>query len=345
MAALVNPVLARELKERVRGWKAPAIITTYLVMLGAVVYLVYEAEKSGATNSFGFSAAAATRSSLIGRGIFEWMVFFMILLVMFIVPGLTASAVAGERERQTLVPLQVTLLKPRSIILGKISSALAFIFLLIIAAMPLLSVAFLIGGITIGDVFKAVGVVLATAVIMACLSMACSSLTKRVQTATVLSYAVALLLIGGSTLAYGVAYAIDESRGFDAANPPEELLIGNPMAAVADLVGTNANRFGERPSSPFNGIRDWLDPNPFANSFDGGFNPGFEEPARAIAPDGRIIDGGNFNEQFFADEFADRVDDGDQPFWLKSLVALGTLSVLAVVISARRIRTPGTVER
>ena len=51
----------------------------------------------------------------------------MVVLVLFFVPGLAAGAIAGERERQTLATLQVTLLRPRSILVGKIAAALAYL--------------------------------------------------------------------------------------------------------------------------------------------------------------------------------------------------------------------------
>ena len=99
-----------------------------------------------------FSARRRRREfAAVGRSIFEWLVFFMLLLVLFLVPGLTSGAIAGERERQTLVPLQVTLLRPWQIVVGKLGASFAFLALLVVATAPLLVVAYLIGGVTIAD--------------------------------------------------------------------------------------------------------------------------------------------------------------------------------------------------
>src|SRR5205085_1967042 len=78
---------------------------------------------------FGVSQAQAASSA--GRSIYHWLLFVMLALICFIVPGLTAGAIAGERERQTLIPLQITLLSPRSIVFGKLLASLAFVVLLL----------------------------------------------------------------------------------------------------------------------------------------------------------------------------------------------------------------------
>ena len=46
------------------------------------------------------------------------------LMLMFIMPALTASSISGERERQTLELMLTTTMKPKEIILGKFWSAL-----------------------------------------------------------------------------------------------------------------------------------------------------------------------------------------------------------------------------
>lgn len=121
----------------------------------------------------------------IGQPMFQWVLFFVLILVCFIVPGLTAGAVAGERERQTLVPLQVTLLSPSSILVGKMAASLAFTSLLLVATLPLFSVAYVVGGVSFSQVLRGMAMALAVALTLGCLSIACSALLRRVQGATV----------------------------------------------------------------------------------------------------------------------------------------------------------------
>src|SRR5690606_33800664 len=101
----------------------------------------------------------------------EMVVLFMLLLVLFLVPGFTSGAIAGERERQTLVPMQVTLLRPWQIVLGKVGASFAFLALLVVAAAPFLGVAYLVGGVTVDAVLKGVGVVLFTGLVLAVITV------------------------------------------------------------------------------------------------------------------------------------------------------------------------------
>src|SRR5690606_38377546 len=128
--------------------------------------------------------SAASQVASAGRGIFEWLVFFMVLMVLFLVPGVTSGAIAGERERQTLVPLQVTLLRPTSILLGKIGASSAFLLLLLVATTPLLAVSYLIGGVSIAQVLSAVGMVGLIGLTLAAVSAGTAACVRRVQAAT-----------------------------------------------------------------------------------------------------------------------------------------------------------------
>src|ERR687898_367288 len=251
----VNPSLRRELVERMRGRRTFIVLTIDLGVLAGILYLVYQTNRGTSASSFG--APVATQIASVGRGIFEWLLFFMLLLVLFLVPGQTSGAIAGERERQTLVPLQITLLRPVSLLLGKIGASLAFLLLLLVATVPLLSVSYLIGGVTIPQVLGGVAMVAFTGVIVACMTACISAFCRRVQAATVLAYGLVIALTLGTILAYAAAGLIDTSRGTDDANPPEWILYSNPFVMVADVVGGDNDAFGTT-SSPFDPIHDWL---------------------------------------------------------------------------------------
>lgn len=338
----INPVLARELKERMRGRRAAIVITIYLLILGGILYIVYQGQ-SGSGTSFG--QPVATQVASVGRSIFEWLVFFMMLLVLFLVPGLTAGAIAGERERQTLVPLQVTLLRPRSIIIGKIAASTAFLALLVVATLPLLSVSYLIGGVTIWQVFKAVLVVLGTGLVLACITVACSTYVRRVQSATVVAYGLTLALALGTFLAYGAAALIDRSRGNDEANPPASILLANPLVAAADVITDGGRSRVSGSSSPFSPLADILQRNGFGGQVvveDFGGN-GVPVPLPAGRFPGQVAQVPRGFDQFGNPVFDE--PDGGFPFWAKSFLVLGAVSVLVVVGSSRRLRTPAREER
>lgn len=74
--------------------------------------------------------AAAVRSVLArldtgpgpGAGTFGFLVLFLVLLLLLVVPALGAQSVNGDRVRGLLAPLQVTLLSPAEIALGKLAA-------------------------------------------------------------------------------------------------------------------------------------------------------------------------------------------------------------------------------
>jgi hypothetical protein len=272
------------------------------------------------------------------------------------VPGFTSGAIAGERERQTLVPLQITLLRPRSILFGKIAASLAFLALLIVATIPLLSVSYLIGGVTITEVVKAAALVLATGVVLACLTAAVSTFMKRVQAATVVAYGLTLALTLGTFLAYGSAALVDRSRGTDEANPPVALLLPNPLVATADVLGNDSGT-GIADASPFQGIKDLLHHNNSSSS-----NSGIAVVPQPIGPittipgpvfkGGFVVRGGipvdNGGPPIGFDRNGNPIfanQDEGVPFWVWSLLLLGGMSALSVAAAARRLRTPSSEER
>ncbi|MCY4423960.1 MAG: ABC transporter permease [Acidimicrobiaceae bacterium] len=340
LAAWVNPVLARELAERMRGLRATVMLSAYLGVLGLVVVLVYRNES---VTGRGFDGSPVTELATAGEGIFEWTLLFAMLLVLFLVPGFTAGAVAGERERQTLVPLQVSLLRPSSIVLGKIGASVAFTLLLVLATLPLLTVAYLIGGVTLGDILQGTGMVMFTAVTVAALSVACSTFMRRVQTATVLSYGVVLLLCGATFAAYFVVEQIDSDGGFEPADPPRLILAPNPIVALADATAdgpdTLTEAFFAPPFSsyggngPLSGLKELVTPDQvWSGRLADGAIVDFE-----VAPDGDIFG--------VAGRGGGPPDQPSLPLWAQHILIMGALAALSVFLSSLRLRTPAKTER
>lgn len=348
--APLNPVLARELRIRLRGGRTWILLTGYLLVLCVICYVVYEAESgSGATfdnrffeGGFGGGASDPTQFASVGRAIFEWLVFFMLLLVLFLVPGLTAGAIAGERERQTLVPLQVTMLRPWQIVVGKLGASFAFLALLVVATAPLLAIAYLIGGVTVGSVLRGLGVVLFTGIVLTGMCLLASAVFRRVQAATVASYALVLLLTLGSALVFGAAAVIDRSRGSDGANPPAAILAANPLFTAADLLDDDGLlEGGGGVSSPFGPMQEALDEARF------GDRAGFSGPI-PVEPGigGFAVDDGGRRIVGFDDFGRPIIDDGSAwPFWATSVITLYVLGVAGTLVAVSRLRSPSKAER
>lgn len=336
--APMNPVLAKELRTRLHSRLIWVLLSLYLVVLGGILYVAYTAESSDRNDPFAF--ASPTRFASAGRTMFELVVLFMLLLVLFLVPGLTSGAIAGERERQTLVPLQVTLLRPWQIVVGKVGASFALLALLVVAAAPFLGVAYLVGGVTTATVLQAVGVVLFTGLVLALITVGCSALFRRVQVATVIAYGVVLVMLVGTAVAWKVAEEVDRQRGVDVAAAPKEMLVLNPLFLAADVLVDTDTLLNDR-GSPFR----WL-----ASEM---HRPEFEDMVRReIGVDrfGNPI--GGFEPDFPAvvdfDEFGNPVFDLEQdgvPFWVLSMASLVLLALAAGALAVHRLRTPAVSER
>jgi ABC-type transport system involved in multi-copper enzyme maturation permease subunit len=245
----LNPILDRELKARSRRAMGVITLTLFLLLLISIAAIVWGVNREVGVN-FNVQEQA---NSAVGAQIFEGIISAMGFMVAFIVPALTASSIAGERDRQTLIPLQVSLLRPRQIVLGKLSAALAFTLLLILASAPILGVSYVIGGITALAILQGLVAVVVVAVLFGSIGMACSAIPKRSAGATVLAYgltvfivflapaAAALLgLVVGSTTAFFVGYAHPYAflSDFTFAGATESDSVG-PMSALAEEIRTS----------------------------------------------------------------------------------------------------------
>lgn len=221
-----NPILVKELRGRMRGARPYAILTCFLlVMVGAgyaINQLVTSPMRQGAT----------VLSAQVGQSLFSGLALCELFLVVFLAPALTSGAISGEREQLTYDMLMTTPLRPTRILWGKLFAALSYLFLLVFAAVPLFSVVLVFGGVAPRDMAKALVLLVFSAVLFGAIGLVCSALMRRTAQATVLSYTVILLLLGGSTLGAIFWSTLSMPPG----NPvPPQLLYLNPFSAIASI--------------------------------------------------------------------------------------------------------------
>lgn len=190
-----NPVMLKEVRGRMRGRRAFVSLTIYLVLLSGFVSLVYFAS-AAVTSAFG----SPDDWPRLGKAVFAAVVGLELFMLCFIAPGVTAGAISSEREQQTFDVLRATLLPARSLVVGKLASALSYLFLLLLAAVPIQSLAFLFGGVTPEEVIIGSAMLVVTALTFSAVGLFCSSWMKRTQASTVLAYVLALLLAIGLPL-------------------------------------------------------------------------------------------------------------------------------------------------
>ena len=115
------------------------------------------------TYATGFGGNATFATAAIGQGIFAALLMLETLLVAFLAPMATAGAISLEREKQTLEMLAATPITSVAIVLGKLFSALIYVWLLIAASIPLTAVVFVFGGVAPDDLLRGYLVLIVTA--------------------------------------------------------------------------------------------------------------------------------------------------------------------------------------
>lgn len=189
MKLRISPVLKKEVKVKMRGWKSPLTLSIYLVILvtfaGLIMFSMNKEMYSPVLNSSRF------------MGIYSNLSVLQFILIMFIAPALTSGTISGERERQTLDLLLSTKMSPLSIIIGKLMASLSHILLLVIASLPIFSIVFLFGGITEVEILQLFGYYIITSITFGAIGIFFSTMFKRTAVANALSYGtIGILCIG-----------------------------------------------------------------------------------------------------------------------------------------------------
>ncbi len=226
---LWNPIVEKEVRSRMRSWRAPVVITLYLMVLGGIGYLAYSRLAGDYLRSFNYSGANPAN---LGIGTFALLTSLELLLIAFIAPGLTAGAISGERERQTFDLLLCTRVRPAAIVFGKLIASLLFVLLMLLISVPLFSVVFLLGGVELDQVLSIFVVGLVTALTLGTLGLFCSALARRSTAATVSSYGLALLLLFG-TLVAGAFFPTTYNPATNPRPAPPVYVLASPITALA----------------------------------------------------------------------------------------------------------------
>jgi ABC-type transport system involved in multi-copper enzyme maturation permease subunit len=271
----VGAVATKELRGRVRGPRAFIAITVYLAVLAGVALIVYTAQRDALTPQSAFGGGNPYVAAQVGQALFATLLLLQVLLVVFLAPAATSGAISLEREKQTLDMLTATPVSTLGIVLGKLAAAAAFVAILIVGSIPLTALVFLFGGVAPEDVLRGYAVLFVTAMGFGCVGLFISSLTRRTQTATILTFVAVLVLTAGTGFGLALEFALygspraanvmvrdveEAGRGDDlvAADdavasqahpvpwPPDVLVLFNPFVAAADVIcGADVNPYSQ----------------------------------------------------------------------------------------------------
>ena len=167
---------------------------------------------------------------------------FVILGV--IVPVRTASAISGERERQTFDIMMTTGMTPFSVITGKVMTAIVQSMLFIAASLPIMALSFVVGGMSWSYLFWFFAIALLMSLFSASIGILCSSICKRSVSAVIMSYGFYLIFFV-ATLLPTILYEIYSANNWYAGSAAQSgysygenvflLLMLNPAVYLAEF--------------------------------------------------------------------------------------------------------------
>lgn len=236
---LWNPIVSKEYRSRMRTWRSPLAMTLYILLLGGLGWAVFSSLASAAQSGFG------GQSANYGQQLFLWLILFQALLLTFIVPALTAGAISGERERQTIDLLFVTRIPPFSIIWGKLLASMSFVIILLLLSVPIFSLVFLFGGIEVDQVLTAFLVCAMTALTLGVLGILFSTVTRRTLPSTVAAYVGAFLLVAGSLL-WGQLFPTTIDPTSTKAPAPPAVSYLSPLLPLITIANQSVSSYGIR---------------------------------------------------------------------------------------------------
>ncbi|WMT39927.1 ABC transporter permease [Paenibacillus sp. D2_2] len=231
---LINPVLDKEFRLRMRTPRSAISLLTYVLVMGLLAMgIIYVLTSGGMGGSGRFDPT-------ISRLIFYALSFAQLVMIAFMTPALTAGVISGEREKQTLSMLLTTQQSSATIILSKLLSSLSFMTLLIVATIPVYCIVFLYGGVSPKQLVVVFLFYLFIMLLLGSIGIFFSTLFKRTIIAVIVTYGVGLVIFLGTGLIYLFAMAMTQMNYNSSVNTPEFSWIGyilglNPGGALISI--------------------------------------------------------------------------------------------------------------
>lgn len=187
-----------------------------------------------------FFAAQNRWSNAPGREFFTIVIFFQVAAITLMGLSYFASAVAEEKEEQTLGLLRMTDLSPLSILLGKSTSRLCGALLLLVAQFPFTIMAVTFGGISLGQVVASYCAVGAFTFLLCNLALLGSVISRGVAGAATFCIAVIGLLLAVVPLLYALQSADTNYLHWNASfgRLASGIWTATPIARLLEVLGT-----------------------------------------------------------------------------------------------------------
>lgn len=166
------------------------------------------------------------------------------VMLAFIIPAVTAGAIAGEREKQTLDILLTTPMGCWQIIWGKLVSSIGTILLYIVSSLPVFSIVFLVGGISLVDVVFTVFYAFVFSVLIGSFGIFFSTLFKKSILATVTSYGMEIVVCLVPYLFCGLFYVLFTNSSRETFQVPSWIVGLGLLSPIQTLISLLCGQVG-----------------------------------------------------------------------------------------------------
>ncbi|MDQ2623700.1 MAG: ABC transporter permease [Actinomycetota bacterium] len=167
-----------------------------------------------------------------GRVVFDVTVFFILLLGVLVAPTLSSSAINGDRKEGTLAILQVTLLTPAEIAVGKLLAAWTAALAFLVVSLPFLIWGVAQGGLSVTAVLATIGLLAFVLAVVVMIGLGFSSLVPKTSSSAVLTYLSVASLTLISLIVFGLSLTLVTSD--------EEVRVWTVSSAYEQWDGTGA---------------------------------------------------------------------------------------------------------
>lgn len=228
-----NPIYKKEVRTGMRTMRVTVLIIGVNAVLAVIAFIMFSNTINGIT-----SMGALDYSGL--TNLYTVMAYIEFGIIALIVPAITAGAIVGERERQTLEVMLASKVNTATIVFGKMLACAQIVIIMCVSSLPVLSIVFVYGGIRLGNLIMLLSTVLCAGIYFGSIGIFTSCICKRTTTAVMLSY---ISVVGIVFVTGGITYVVERlnlegmSDSFLVDNVSHIMLL-NPAATVVNLVGT-----------------------------------------------------------------------------------------------------------
>jgi ABC-type transport system involved in multi-copper enzyme maturation permease subunit len=199
----VRTVAELELRQRIRSTRWIVALVVWFVVVGAITGLVWLSTRNIMAPAVGLDSQVR---NLQGPMMFGLVVFFVLFLGLLVAPTLSATSINGDRSAGTLAILQVTLLSPFEIVLGKLLASWVAALAFLVVSVPFIGIALGAGGTPVLAMFVCLGVLALLLAAVCAIGLGFSALIARTSGSAVLTYIAVASLSALSPIVFGLTY-------------------------------------------------------------------------------------------------------------------------------------------